>query len=385
MSLVGTKVKDGLFVGGSPSAHDMESAIACKVTRVINCCGREVSNQWESIGVKYLTYDWEDNGSQVVLDKGDFVINEVYDFIEEALAREEGVLIHSSDGESRSCCVCAAYLMKRYRWSLKKTMEFMKSRDLGADIKMGLMQQLQSYEKRMAVDCKAGPLARDWDEVCELTNSDEALVRNTFVNIKGASDQTVPVEKPSSGSSSSSIRPKWLDLQGGKLTEEQQPEEPKSPLSSLMSGKQEKVKPIVPGAPGRSAMKGERMRAAQGSAAPSEEQPIVADSVKITTRSCTVECSTAEIMPRRFGLKYRSSCIVLEYEVPTHGLRAHHVIKVCLNGDNSEGSDHDKSLVEQLLKEHSIYLQGVSSKQLAELVARIRTGRSTIGARVGGS
>lgn len=54
------KIKDGLFIGDSFAAKDLEFVVANKVTRVINCCGRQVTNQWTNIGVDYLTYHWFD-------------------------------------------------------------------------------------------------------------------------------------------------------------------------------------------------------------------------------------------------------------------------------------------------------------------------------------
>ncbi|CAE7814994.1 unnamed protein product [Symbiodinium necroappetens] len=63
------KIKDGLFVGDELAAQDLEFVVANKVTRVINCAGRQVPNHWESIGVAYLTYYWIDADSQVILDQ----------------------------------------------------------------------------------------------------------------------------------------------------------------------------------------------------------------------------------------------------------------------------------------------------------------------------
>ncbi len=41
--------------------------VANKVTHAINCAGRQVPNHWEPIGVKYLTYFWLDQETQVSL------------------------------------------------------------------------------------------------------------------------------------------------------------------------------------------------------------------------------------------------------------------------------------------------------------------------------
>ena len=41
--------------------------MANKVTHIINCAGSQIQNQWESIGVTYLTYNLLDSDEQVFL------------------------------------------------------------------------------------------------------------------------------------------------------------------------------------------------------------------------------------------------------------------------------------------------------------------------------
>ena len=39
-----------------------------KVTHIINCCGTEIPNLWEKHGIKYLTFNWQENDNQVSRD-----------------------------------------------------------------------------------------------------------------------------------------------------------------------------------------------------------------------------------------------------------------------------------------------------------------------------
>jgi len=50
------------------------------------------------------------------------------DFIESSYERGESCLIHSERGQSRCSCLVAAYLIKKYKWSLYKSLEFLNSR-----------------------------------------------------------------------------------------------------------------------------------------------------------------------------------------------------------------------------------------------------------------
>lgn len=64
----GIKVKDGLFVGDELAAKDLEFIEGNKVTHIVNCAGDQVPNQWESLGIHYLVYTWQDSDLQVTED-----------------------------------------------------------------------------------------------------------------------------------------------------------------------------------------------------------------------------------------------------------------------------------------------------------------------------
>ena len=98
------------------------------MTHIINCAGKQIPNHWEPIGVVYLTFYWLDQENQMLFDSKDSTATQIFDFIEDALNKTESILVHSVRGQSRSSCVIASYLMRKYRWSLLKTLEFLNSR-----------------------------------------------------------------------------------------------------------------------------------------------------------------------------------------------------------------------------------------------------------------
>ena len=55
------KIKDGLFLGDQYSAQDLEFLAVNKISHIVNCAGRQLKNQWTSVGVKYLTFYWLDD------------------------------------------------------------------------------------------------------------------------------------------------------------------------------------------------------------------------------------------------------------------------------------------------------------------------------------
>ena len=58
-------------------------------------------------------------------DPKDEASNAIFEFIEEALEATESVLVHSVRGQSRATCALACYIMRKYKWSLLKSLEFL--------------------------------------------------------------------------------------------------------------------------------------------------------------------------------------------------------------------------------------------------------------------
>lgn len=178
-----------------------------KVTRVINCAGKQVHNQWESLGVIYLTFFWQDTETQVLFDSADKTTKNIFDFIEVAAKKSESVLVHSVRGQSRAASTLACYLMRKYRWSLIKTLEFLNSRRPELEIKANFISQLQEYEGRLN-HAGMGALSSSFNEcsfrdpngkripgisVTAELESEEAVLRNTFLNSQPATQP--PSEK----------------------------------------------------------------------------------------------------------------------------------------------------------------------------------------------
>lgn len=143
--------------------------MANKVSHVINCAGRQIPNHWEAIGVVYLKFNWLDQENQSLFDHkqggAENTTKEIFEFIESAMKKTESVLVHSVRGQSRAASVLAVYLMRKYRWSLLKTLEFLNSRRPELEIRGTFIQQLQEYEQRLVKQQPSfGPLSTSWQE-----------------------------------------------------------------------------------------------------------------------------------------------------------------------------------------------------------------------------
>jgi protein-tyrosine phosphatase len=142
-------IADGLYLGDRDAGHDYAFLRKFKITKVVNCSGHALENDWENLGIDYLTYDWVDLASQTILDEDDCVINEIFEFIEDAVQQGQGVLVQSFNGHSRSVCVMAAFLMRRHKWSVHETLEYIHFRCPAINPNVGFLRQLQEYEQRL--------------------------------------------------------------------------------------------------------------------------------------------------------------------------------------------------------------------------------------------
>ena len=210
------KIKDGLFLGDYEAAHDLEFIVANKITRVINCAGRDVGNPWERSGVRYLTFFWPELGNCIIFDESNSVLDEIYSFIEEAIDAGESVLVHSVDGASRAAFCAAVYCMLKYRWTLAKTITYLQSKRPDLQPKPGFMRQLQALDaslQRVARSTSRGPgdpaLRRfsEWDPAAVAagttdpsplpfvgeteTGEDELLLCNTYLNSQPVAESMI--------------------------------------------------------------------------------------------------------------------------------------------------------------------------------------------------
>lgn len=137
----------------------------------------------------YLTFYWLDVDNQVLFDQNDKITTEIFNFIEEAHAKGESVLVHSNRGQSRASAVLVVYFMQKYKWTLFKTLEFLNSRRPDLEIRAAFINQLSDFERRLCSQGR-GPESGDWNELSHKINigtdnlieCEELLLRNTFLN-----------------------------------------------------------------------------------------------------------------------------------------------------------------------------------------------------------
>merc|ERR1719498_2051465 len=105
--------------------------------------------------------------------------------------------------------------------------------------------------------------------------------------------------------------------------------------------------------------------------------------IEIKTRTGVVSSRSDEIVRLRFGVSSKRGALLLEYEVPSRGLRAHHSIPVHF-GETRKGypsgkiGDDDVAITAKLKHDHERWLCTVPSMQIVHLVSRLRALVATV-------
>lgn len=119
-------------------------------------------------------------------------------------------------------------MMRRYRWSLLKTLEFLNSRRPDLEMRPSFLAQLQQYEGRLYAK-GIGPKTKRWNELADSNvpdlENDELILRNTYMNSQQGPlvDLSVPP-----GALPKQDKLKWKDVansQASALCEENKDEE----------------------------------------------------------------------------------------------------------------------------------------------------------------
>ena len=102
----------------------------------------------------------------------------------EGVENHESVLIKSEKAQNRACFVIASFIMRKYRWSMLKTLEFVNSRRQDLEMWPSFLRQLQMYENKL-LKRGLGPKTQRWTEIwesCDPIKNEELILRNTYLN-----------------------------------------------------------------------------------------------------------------------------------------------------------------------------------------------------------
>ena len=175
------KIKEGFFIGDRIAGTTFEVIEQFKITHIINAAGNEIINQFESIGIKYLTLNWIENPKSILFDPKDEIADIIFTFIEDSYKNGEGLLVHSSKGQNRVCIVVIIYLIKKYNWTIQKCIDLLFSKKNDVFIPQYFLKQLNQFENRINQLTQIQK-SFNWSEEQNKEDIEEYVMRNTYIN-----------------------------------------------------------------------------------------------------------------------------------------------------------------------------------------------------------
>ena len=147
------QVAPGLFLSSDAVARNRALLTECGITHVLNCAGHICGNYFEDDGLTYRTLWLMDTPAEDLT----CVLYANIDFVRAAIAGGGKVLIHCSQGVSRSSSCVMAYLMATRDEPYDSTYAAVKAVHGIANPNMGFACQLIQWHKRRTAPQPADP------------------------------------------------------------------------------------------------------------------------------------------------------------------------------------------------------------------------------------
>jgi len=134
--------EDFLFLGCWSSATHKNALKSLNIKRIVNCTPDDPPYPDE---YSYLHISIDDLYGQNIASHFEKAI----EYIRDAKSKNERVLVHCHAGISRSSTIVIAYLMTENKWTLKQTIEYVKSNRRIISPNGGFLRQLSEYEFKL--------------------------------------------------------------------------------------------------------------------------------------------------------------------------------------------------------------------------------------------
>jgi predicted protein tyrosine phosphatase len=140
-----TRVEEGIFVGADAVAQRWELLHSKGITHVVNASASASPNYFAHLGLHYLPLKLSDSPNEDLTS----VLYDVFDFVHCARSSGGSVLIHCSQGVSRSVALATALLMRSHGLAYDDAFRRIKSARSIANPNMGFACQLVQWQKRV--------------------------------------------------------------------------------------------------------------------------------------------------------------------------------------------------------------------------------------------
>ena len=144
-----SQILPGIYLGNYINANNLEEIRRLRINYILNCASDIKINNLPT-DVKYCHLDMIDSPQLNIFQ----YFGKAFAFIESARKNNCNILIHCKLGISRSTSILIAYMIKHYGYSVKKSLDFIKSKRKQVNPNNGFINQLYSFERYIANSSK---------------------------------------------------------------------------------------------------------------------------------------------------------------------------------------------------------------------------------------
>ena len=144
-----SQILPGIYLGNYINANNLEEIRRLRINYILNCASDIKINNLPT-DVKYCHLDMIDSPQLNIFQ----YFGKAFAFIELARKNNCNILIHCKLGISRSTSILIAYMIKHYGYSVKKSLDLIKSKRKQVNPNNGFINQLYSFERYIANSSK---------------------------------------------------------------------------------------------------------------------------------------------------------------------------------------------------------------------------------------
>jgi protein-tyrosine phosphatase len=144
-----SQILPGIYLGNYINANNLEEIRRLRINYILNCASDIKINNLPT-DLKYCHLDMIDSPQLNIFQ----YFGKAFAFIESARKNNCNILIHCKLGISRSTSILIAYMIKHYGYSVKKSLDLIKSKRKQVNPNNGFINQLYSFERYIANSSK---------------------------------------------------------------------------------------------------------------------------------------------------------------------------------------------------------------------------------------
>ena len=184
-AIIISKIRDGIFVGDFKAGSNEDLLNQFKISHLLNVSGKPLPYDIKETQIKYLSLNLQETpnlseGKNKII--SDSQISEIISFIDDSYTNGEGFFGFSFNGKNRICLIIILYLMKKFKWPLKKCYDYVSTKKKDIDINDSYKKYLKEIEKEIfGEDNIIDDEKLFWNDE-GITDENELIMKNTYMN-----------------------------------------------------------------------------------------------------------------------------------------------------------------------------------------------------------